>query len=141
MNAIAWRLPFLANAAFSGACGLALAVFGPRVSDAVLATSGSAAGMIFRALGVSLVLIAAFLCSLALSRRPNLRAASAIAFSDAAWVALSLVWIVVARGSLTPLGVDLVGIVAAIIAVFAAGELAAIRVAKGRLGSKALPAE
>ncbi|MDA0260897.1 MAG: hypothetical protein O3A21_01675 [Proteobacteria bacterium] len=116
------RTALLANAGFSAASGLALAVASTSLSDLI----GINAPFVLALLGIALLLYAVVLFVSARRRVINRGLAWAAIAMDDAWVVGSIALLVV-PGWFTPFGVWLVGIVAAIVTGFAIAQFLGVR--------------
>ncbi|MEO1203603.1 MAG: SRPBCC family protein [Pseudomonadota bacterium] len=116
-----------ANAAFSVVCGLMLTSVPGPASEVLFADAGGWHPAALRAVGVGLMLFAAYLLLLSAGSRLHRRQVLTVSLADLGWVFGSTLLIAGFGDIFRPDGVLIVVTVAALVAVFAIGQLRSAR--------------
>jgi len=112
------RRALTANAVFSGVSGLALATLAPFWAEVLLQSPPVWLSPALRVLGGGLVSFAAVLVRLAAAPERTARWTQLVIWADLAWVAMTVVLLVILWAQFTGAGITLLIAVAAVVAVF-----------------------
>lgn len=119
MQTTTLRIALLSNALFSTLSGLTFIIFSPSVADLI----GVGAPIIYQIIGVGLLGFACFVAWIGTRKPINTFLAALISLADFMWVVGTLLFILLAFGSLQPAGIGSLIAIAAIVLFFGIRQL------------------